>query len=146
MQVKEILKNKDIEIITTTPSNDILTAMELLISKKISCLPVIDNDYCLIGIISDKDIFKAIHKNRNTFAKLTVNELMSTELIVGLEDDKVDYISGLMTNNRIRHIPIVENDKLVGLVSIGDVVKAKQEHMEIENRYLKQYIDGSYPG
>jgi len=61
-------------------------------------------------------------------------------------DDEVSYIAGVMTNNRIRHVPIVENKQLAGLVSVGDVVKTQMENIQIENRYLKQYIDGSYPG
>ena len=71
---------------------------------------------------------------------------MTTELIVGIEDDLVDYIATLMTNNRIRHIPIMRGASMIGLVSVGDVVKARLSDMAVENRYLKQYIRGDYPG
>lgn len=146
MKVKEMLKNKQREIITVEPSTGILTGMELLIKNKISCLPVLEASGKLVGIVSDKDIFKAIYENQDSFRSFTVDDLMTTDLIVGVADDDIDYIGGVMTNNRIRHIPIVERDKLVGLVSVGDVVKAEIKDMEIENRYLKLYMEGNYPG
>jgi len=146
MTVSDILKAKGKEVITVLSNVNIIDAMKILLENKISCLPVVDSKNCLIGIISDKDIFRAVYKNQNDYKKLMASEIMTTDLLVGVESDSIDYISGLMTNNRIRHIPIVEKNLLVGLISIGDVVKIKQKNIEIENRYLRQYIDGSYPG
>ena len=145
MKVKDILRKKGLNIHTSVKTTNIVTAMEQLLSNKVSCLPVIENER-LIGIISDKDIFRAVYENQTGCTQLKVEQLMSTDLIVGVEDDDIEYISSLMTNNRIRHIPIVEGEKLVGLISIGDVVKATEKDIKFENRYLKQYIDGSYPG
>lgn len=146
MQVKDVLKTKDRDLITIHAEDPILKAMELLLSHKISCLLVIHDDHILDGLISDKDIFREVYQNQTDFKNRKVGEVMTSDLIVGVESDSMDYISGLMTKNRIRHIPIVEEQKLVGLVSIGDVVKSNQKHIEIENRYLRQYIDGQYPG
>lgn len=145
MQVKDILKIKNRELVTIEKTANVLQAMEKLISHKISCLPVVDTENRLEGIISDKDIFKAVYEHQNSFVAHKVVDLMTKDLLVGIEDDDMEYISGLMTNNRVRHIPIVQKDRLVGLISIGDVVKSKQVSVEIENRYLKQYIDGTYP-
>ena len=145
MKVREILQQKTSDIRTTHRSAKLVSVMEQLISHKISCLPVVE-DGKLIGIISDKDIFKAVYENQGSFTDFTVGDLMTEDLIVGVEDDEIEYISNIITNNKIRHIPIVEEDKLVGLISIGDVVKATEKHIKAENRYLKQYIDGSYPG
>ena len=145
MLVKEILKSKERAVVTARPSTAVPEAMELLISNGISCLPVVNDDDELVGIISDKDIFKKAHRDPQGFTKTTVNDLMTADLIVGLADDEISYIAGVMTNNRIRHVPIVEDRKLMGLVSVGDIVKTQMEHMEIENRYLRSYIDGSYP-
>ena len=69
---------------------------------------------------------------------------MTTELIVGVVDDDLTYSAVLMTNNRIRHIPIMEKDKIIGIVSVGDIVKTQMEHIKIENRYLRQYLSGSH--
>ncbi|NOY88950.1 MAG: CBS domain-containing protein [FCB group bacterium] len=145
MLVKEFMKLRPKNLITTNKDTNILKAMNLLIEKRISCLPIIDENNKLIGILSDKDIFRAVHNNHDSFIDLKVKDLMTKELIVGIKDDDINYIAGIMTKNRIRHVPIIEEDKLIGLVSIGDVVKIQMKDMEIENRYLKLYIDGSYP-
>lgn len=146
MVVKDLLAQKKSEVLTVEPGTDVRTAMQMLIGNRISCLPVLDSSQDLIGIVSDKDIFQAIYKNESVIERGRMSELMTRNLIVGLVDDEVNYIAGLMTKNKIRHIPIVEAKKLVGLISIGDVVKAQMSGIEIENRYLKNYIDGNYPG
>jgi len=146
MKVKDLLKDKKREIVTVEGSTDILTAMELLIKNKISCLPVLGYSGQLVGIISDKDIFHAIYENQDNFPSIKVSNLMTTDLLVGLAEDEIDYIGGVMTENKVRHIPIVEKDQLVGLISLGDVVKAEIKQMQIENRYLKLYMEGNYPG
>ena len=145
MNVSEIIKSKS-DVISIAPDVTVGEAMKVLVEKKISCLPVVDGSSKLVGIISDKDIFHACYRDQKGFAAATVADLMSTDLIVGVPDDDLNYISGIMTNNRIRHIPIMDKGKLTGLISVGDIVKSNMSSMEIENRYLKLYIDGSYPG
>ena len=146
MLVKELLKSKNRDVITAVPSMTVAKAMDLLISNQISCLPVIAESGELQGIVSDRDIFRAVHKDNRALTRLTVGELMTTELMIGVPDDEIKYIAGVMTQNRIRHVPIVEDDNLVGLISVGDVVKAHIDEVEVENRYLKTYIAGSYQG
>ncbi|MEE8577432.1 MAG: CBS domain-containing protein [candidate division Zixibacteria bacterium] len=146
MTVRELLKTKSSQIVTTSPKESVKAAMSLLIERKISCLPVVDEGARLIGIISDKDIFVKLYETEGNFKDCTVGEIMSSDLIIGLPDDEVSYVAGLMTNNRIRHIPVLEADKLIGLVSVGDVVKTQMENIKVENRYLKSYIEGTYPG
>ena len=146
MQVRDILKAKGSEVRTIRPDQRVKEAMQLLLEHRISCLPVIGPDNDLVGIVSDKDIFRRAFETPDQFLDCPISAIMTTNLIVGLEDDSVDYVAGIMTKNRIRHIPIVQNDHIVGLVSVGDVVKSHIENIEFENRYLKQYIDGSYPG
>jgi CBS domain-containing protein len=145
MLVKDLLRYYPKTIITTSKEANILVAMEALLQNRISSLPVVEDDNRLIGIVSDKDIFRTAYEKRENFLVLTVEHIMTTNLIVGVEDDDLDYIAALMTNNRIRHIPIVNGEHIVGLVSIGDVVKTQIKNVEVENRFLKQYIEGSYP-
>ncbi|MBD3402471.1 CBS domain-containing protein [candidate division GN15 bacterium] len=146
MLVKDLLRQKDRRLVTTTAGTDLETAMGQLIDNRISCLPVLDDTGKLIAIISDKDIFRAVYESKEQFRELTVGDEMTRDLIVGVGDDSISYIAGLMTNNRIRHIPIVEGDALVGLLSVGDIVKTQMEDIKIENRYLKDFIQGTYPG
>ncbi len=145
MLVKDLLRYYPKTLITTPRNANILMAMEALIHHKISSLPVVEDENRLIGIVSDKDIFRAAYEKRENFLLVTVEHIMTTDLIVGVEDDELDYVAALMTNNRFRHIPIVRHDRLVGLVSIGDVVKTQIKNVEVENRFLKQYIEGTYP-
>lgn len=142
MIVKDILNTN---IITTTSSQPLHEAMKLMLEKAISCLPVME-DKTLIGIISDKDIFRRVHETDGKYHRVTVGECMTTDLIIGLPTDKVSYIASVMTENRIRHIPICEEGKMIGLISVGDIVKCQIEDIKVENRYLKQYITGNYPG
>ena len=145
MLVKELLKTKGRDVITIGPSATIVEAMKILMDNKISCLPVKNESGQLEGIVSDRDIFRAVYEDNDGFKQMRVKEIMSTNLVIGVSDDDVKYIGGVMTSNRVRHIPIMENEKLVGLVSVGDIVKVQIESMEVENRYLRTYIDGNYP-
>lgn len=146
MRVRELLQSKRGRIFTGSPAMPIRRAMALMVENRISCLPVLDENDCLMGIISDKDIFRAVYERTLGFESLTVGNLMTTGLIVGCESDEVSYIAGVMTNNRIRHVPIVDGNRLIGLLSVGDIVKTQMTNYEVENRYLWQYINGSYPG
>ncbi|MDX9857334.1 MAG: CBS domain-containing protein [candidate division Zixibacteria bacterium] len=145
MLVKDLLRQKDRRLITTTAETPVETAMGLLLENRISCLPVLRDDR-LIGIVSDKDIFRIVYETKERYRDHTVADLMTTDLIVGVPDDTVGYIAGLMTQNRIRHIPILEGESLIGLLSVGDIVKTQMEDIRIENRYLKDFIQGTYPG
>lgn len=141
MLVKALLESKPKEIITAKPSTSIDEAMNLLISKGIGCLPVINDNGKLVGILSDKDIFKKVHETKGDYHKLIVEDVMSSDLIIGLPDDDITYIAGVMDKNWIRHIPIVDGDNFIGLVSLRDVIKTQTKNINIENRYLNLYMD-----
>lgn len=143
MLVKSLLESKPRRVITATPSTTFDAAMDLLISNSIGCLPIIEDDN-LIGIVSDHDIFKRIHETKGDYHSLTLNDVVTRDLIVGLPEDEINYMAGLMGKNWIRHIPIVEGDKLVGLISQRDIIKIQAEHTEVENRYLKMYTEGMH--
>ena len=146
MLVKECLKLKNRDLVTVGPDVRVPDAMKLLLTNRISCLPVVDGDGQLIGILSDKDIFKRAYEDSHGFTGASVRDLMTTEVIVGVPEDSLDYIGGVMTKNRIRHVPILEDGRVAGLISVGDIVSSQLSHMEIENRYLRQYIKDQYPG
>jgi CBS domain-containing protein len=145
MRVRDLLGNNRGPVHTITPMGTVLEAMARLIEHKISCLPVLDEGDDLIGIVSDKDIFRLVFENRRGFEQVPVSDIMSTNLIVGLPDDDLNYIASVMTENRVRHIPIVDGPRLIGLVSQGDIVKKQLRDTQFENRYLRAYIQGDYP-
>ena len=145
MLVNDLLQSKNREIISTTPETSIDNAMKLLIDNSISCLPVLSSADKLVGIVSDKDIFHLIFKHHTDFKKHKVSEVMTKDLIIGLGEDDINYLAGMMTKNRIRHIPIVKGNKLIGMISQSNIVKVQMKRMSVENRYLKLYFNGDYP-
>jgi len=140
MRVAILLEHKSKKIVTASSSTSIDEAMDLLISNKIGCLPVVDDSGKLIGIISDKDIFKRIHQTKGNYHSLKVEDVMVTDLIVGLPDDDIAYIAGVMDKNWIRHVPIVDGERVVGMVSLRDIIREQAKNVEIENRYLDLYL------
>ena len=93
-----------------------------------------------MGIITERDILRASAAEERTFESTMVEELMSTDLVTGTPEDSISDTMGLLTEKRIRHLPILENNQLIGVISIGDVVKAQYAKLSIENHYLKAYI------
>lgn len=146
MFVRDLLKSKKREIITATAETGIDEAMGLLIDNAISCLPVLDSNGKLEGIVSDKDIFRLIFEHRADFKSYRISDVMSKDVLVGLANDDMNYVAGVMMKNHVRHIPIVERDKLIGMISQSDIVKTQMKRMAVENRYLKLYFNGDYRG
>jgi len=142
MEVKEILQKKGSKVGSVKTSQTLREALEILVKQKIGALLVFDEKENIVGILSERDILRECHKSSKNFDAVQVQKAMTTRLIIAAPEDKVDYIMGIMTNNRIRHIPIVSGGKLEGIISIGDVVKAQIQNQEYENRYLKDYLFG----
>ena len=141
MLVKALLEQKPKEIITATAETTIDEAMGLLIENRIGCLPVVDNNKKLVGIISDKDIFEKLHQTKGKYETLKVEDLMKTELIVGLPDDDINYIAGIMDKNWIRHVPIVDGENVIGMVSLRDIHKNYVKAKELESRYMMDMLE-----
>lgn len=145
MKVQDILDEKGTRVITTHEESLLVDAMAIFFANKVGSLLVVDKYDKILGIVAPNDVLKAIHGNLDGVKSMKVKEVMSSDLIVATPEDDIDYIQNIMTENRVRHIPILEKGDLVGLVSIGDVVKAQMTAKNVENRYLKDYIEGKYP-
>ena len=146
MKVKDILKAKGSKVITIAKDVAIFDAMRTFSKNRVGSLLVVDENQKILGIIAARDVLMAVLNHYDTIKTVTVEKIMTSNLIVGTEDDDVDYIQAIMTENRIRHVPILDGKELKGLVSIGDVVKAQLKAKDVENRYLKDYIADRYPG
>jgi CBS domain-containing protein len=145
MLVSEILAANSRPLITAAVSTTIHEAMDLMIEHKISCLLVVNEHRRLVGIVSDKDIFRLAHTSPNNFVNHTVWDVMTEGVMTALPSDDIYQVAALMTRYRFRHVPIVENEHLIGLISIGDIVKAQLDSMQDENSQLRKYISGDYP-
>lgn len=145
MNVRTILDKKgSTRVITIDPDRTIEEAIQQLVEHNIGALVVVGPGGEAVGIITERDILRVCSQGPERLTSRRVAEVMTEDLIVGEPDDSIDYVMGIMTNNRIRHLPIVGQGGLSGMVSIGDVVKVHLQETEYENRHLKQYIRGTY--
>jgi len=146
MKVKEILATKGSRVITVEENTSVIDAMSIFSANRIGSLLVVDKDDTIQGIIGAKDVLMAVVNHLDDIKTLTVDKIMTCDLIVATEDDDINYIQAVMTENRVRHIPILADKELKGIVSIGDVVKVQLKEKDVENKYLKDYIADKYPG
>lgn len=146
MKVKDILATKGSGVVTCNPDNTLKEALGIFAGNKVGSLLVVNAEGNIQGIVAPRDILLSVLHDMDKINDLQVKDIMTSELIVATPDDTIVYIENIMTENRIRHIPILEDGKLQGIVSIGDVVNAQKETVTVENRYLKDYIVGKYPG
>jgi CBS domain-containing protein len=139
MQVETILQSKGREVTTITSRAPIRDAVDLLNRHRIGAVVVVDNGK-VTGILSERDVVRHLGDDWNSLAQKPVAEVMTRNVITAAPASTVADLMERMTEHRIRHMPIVEGDTLVGIVSIGDVVKRKIEETEQEASALKQYI------
>ena len=131
------------ELITVNENDQLIEAIKKLVQYNIGAVPVINNEKQLIGILSERDIVKELAKNKNIdYSILLVKKLMTKEVICCKKNVLSDKLMELMTKNKIRHIPIVEDNIAIGIVSIGDVVNRLMEKVEYENQMLKDFVSG----
>lgn len=142
MRIRDILRSKGDDVITVAPDQPVLAAVRILSEHRIGALVVRQADD-IQGILSERDVLNLVAGDPVRVNATIVSEVMTRDVIVGVPEDDLDYVMNIMTQNRIRHLPIVAEDrKLVGIVSIGDVVNAVRRSVESENRHLKDYIHG----
>ena len=116
-------------------------AIKLLTTNNIGALPVLNDNMELSGIISERDIIREISNNLSVnFKKSNIKSIMTSKVITINKNTKSETIMDIMSKNKIRHIPIVENKLLIGIVSIGDVVKRLLEKFNLENKHLKSLL------
>ncbi len=126
MKVRNILATKVGSVITITPQDSIKTAVSRLAEYNIGVLLVIDADGALIGIISERDVVRQAATDDNVLA-LHVEDVMTRNVKVGLPQDDLMAVANTMTDGRFRHLPIVDEGKLIGIISIGDVIKIQRD-------------------
>jgi len=142
MKVSEILANKGPEVFTIAEDKTLSEALRNLVTNRIGVLIVLNHEAKIKGILSERDILNASFKQPADYLNLNVKDFMTTNVVIVEPDDSVDYVENIMTKNRFRHVPVIKDKVLIGLISIGDIVKAQLEEKQDENKYLKDYITG----
>ena len=141
MKVREILAIKGEHVHTIGPERTILDAVALLVEHGIGALLVRDTAGSIAGIISERDVLRVCRERSGALGAIRVADVMTRDLIVCVPDDDVDYAMGIVTKNRVRHLPVMDGGRVAGMISIGDLVKARLDAAEYENRYLREYIE-----
>lgn len=140
MTAASILKDKGGEVFTISQEASLGEAAQLLDEKRIGAVIIVGDSGGPVGVFSERDLARQIARAGAEALNVCVGECMTRDVVFCGPGDAIDKIMGMMTDRRIRHLPVVENGKLIGVVSIGDVVKRKIAEAEAEARAMKDYI------
>ena len=146
MLLKDILKIKGGFVYTVNENEQICKVLDTFVDKKIGSCMVEDSNNNFIGIMTEKDAIKCF-KDVQKFSDIVVKDIMTKyeDIIIASEDDNIQYAMSIMTEKRIKHLPIMKDSKIIGVISIGDIVKAQLEQSEhIAKTYL-DHIKGKTP-
>ncbi|MDX1435219.1 MAG: CBS domain-containing protein [Anaerolineales bacterium] len=126
MDISRILAIKGKGVVTVLPDQTVREALSLFADRNIGSLVVVDLSDHIVGIITERDIIRAMVRDETVFA-YSVGELMTRDVITAMPEDDLNSVANTMTEKRIRHLPVVKDSRLIGIVSIGDIVKAQRD-------------------
>ena len=139
MKIRDILRHKGHDVVTASTGDSVLQAVRVLVDHNIGGVVVVDGGE-VIGILTERDILRLVARRPDELQALEVGQVMTRDVIKLVPDDDLAHVMEVMTENRIRHLPVIEEGRLAGIVTIGDVVNAFRRVAEDENAHLKQYI------
>ena len=140
MYVETILRKKGDTVIAVEPHCLVSAAAQILHDNRIGAALVRNAAGKVVGILSERDIVRGVARNGSTCLTMRVEELMTSPIVTCAPTDSIDHIMELMTERRVRHLPVMDEGRLAGIVSIGDVVKQRISEIEHESEALRQYI------
>jgi CBS domain-containing protein len=144
VQVNDILSRKGTRVATIAPDRPIAELVEKLREHDVGALVVSGDGAAIEGIVSERDIVRRLATAGDRLPELSVADVMTTDVLTCSPKDTLAHLMEVMTNQRTRHLPCAVDGQLCGIVSIGDVVKARMTELEEETRHLHDYISGSY--
>ena len=140
MNVAQILKHKGRRIIAVRPGESIADAARVLSREGIGAVLARDPSGKVVGIISERDVVRTLAQHGDKALAMSVAECMTRDVVFCTPHDSIDRVMSMMTSRRFRHLPVQDRGELVGIISIGDVVKQRLEETEMEAQALRQYI------
>ncbi|BBZ08418.1 histidine kinase [Mycolicibacterium doricum] len=141
MRIADVLRSKGSAVATITEATTVTGLLAELATHNIGAMVVVGPDG-IVGMVSERDVVRRLHERGADLLRQPVSEIMTNVVVTCTPDDLVDDMSALMTNNRVRHVPVLDNGGLAGIVSIGDVVKTRMEQLQAEQERLHAYISG----
>lgn len=145
MKLGELMNKKDFKhrvLVTANPKDTITSTIQKLAEHDYGSLPVCNDKGELVGIITERDIVRKCFTGGTDCSKFKVQDVMSRKVIIGSAEDDVDYAINAMNKSRIRHLPIVEDKNVIGMISMRDLLGVQLEQCRIEVKYLSDYISG----
>jgi CBS domain-containing protein len=139
MRIADVLRAKGGSVVTINPDATVTELLAGLAGHNIGAMVVVGPDG-VVGIVSERDVVRQLHAHGASVLSRPVEKIMTAVVSTCSKSDTVDSLSLLMTENRVRHVPVLEDGKLIGIVSIGDVVKTRMEELETEHEQLQSYI------
>jgi CBS domain-containing protein len=139
VRIADVLKNKGAGVLTVAPDTLVSDLLSGLVTRNVGAMVVVGPNG-LVGIVSERDVVRMLHEHGAGALGRPVADIMTSEVITCSPEDTVDSLSGLMTTHRVRHVPVMDNGHLAGIVSIGDVVKTRMEALQAEREQLEAYI------
>ncbi|PJZ99631.1 histidine kinase [Leptospira levettii] len=143
MSVKEILKDKASSVLSIEEDRNVLEATQMMVGAKVGSL-IVTFQGKLVGIFTERDLMRVVAKDHTNLDKIKLKDVMTTQLTVAGPDEDVDDILKNMITKRFRHMPVLDGDKIIGLISIGDAVKTKLSKTEAEMHILREYMYGPH--
>ena len=141
MRIVDVLRNKGAAVVTVNADATVGELLAGLAENNIGAMVVMGAEG-VAGIVSERDVVRQLHAHGASVLSQPVSKIMTTRLATCSKSDSVDGVSMLMTENRVRHVPVLDGGRLVGIVSIGDVVKVRMEELQSERQQLRAYITG----
>ena len=143
MFVRQILSNKGHAIVSIQPTARVADVTTLMSRERIGAVVVLDASGRLTGIVSERDIARGLAEHGGALLEMTADQIMTRDVVTCSPDDDIDKLMRKMTTGRFRHLPVMEQARMVGIVSIGDIVKHRLEELESEASLLQDYIAGA---
>jgi CBS domain-containing protein len=140
MTLQELLDRKQSALIYVSASDKLLDAIGRMSEHKVGSLLVQSDDGQLRGILTERDVLRFCSERPDALPRARIDEVMTRDLIVATPDSSIDEAMSLMTEQRFRHLPVIDGGVPVGMISIGDLVKAKLNDVSVEVKYLREYI------
>ncbi|CAN5233844.1 CBS domain-containing protein [soil metagenome] len=140
MLITQILRDKGDLVFTASPNETVAAAAALLHTRRVGAMVLVDEEGAVVGILSERDIVRVVAEQGERALAKPISGCMSTDVVFAAPTETVDALLGRMTDRKIRHLPVIKDGRLVGIVSIGDLVKSKISEIEQEAETLKSYI------
>ena len=140
MTLEELLNLKENQLISVKQSDEVILAIKNMVDCKVGSLLVMSDSGEFIGILTERDVLRFSAERDGDLAGARIEEMMTRDLMVATPDCSIDQAMSMMTEHRFRHLPVMDGGKPIGMVSIGDLVKAKLKDVTVEVRYLRDYI------